>query len=68
MVTDVSVPAVWKGLTLLQPWASLIALGVKTIETRSWSTSWRGGLVIHAGKGLRDFPLGTRTTIGEFEV
>ena len=25
-----------KALTVRQPWASLIALGVKTIETRSW--------------------------------
>ena len=26
-----------KALTLHQPWASLIAHGVKTIETRSWA-------------------------------
>lgn len=39
-----------KTLTLHQPWASLIAAGVKTIETRSWSTSYRGPLAIHAGK------------------
>jgi len=38
-----------KALTLHQPWASLIALGVKTIETRSWSTPYRGRLLIHAG-------------------
>lgn len=37
-------------LTLHQPWASLIAVGVKTIETRSWSTPYRGPLAIHAGK------------------
>lgn len=35
-------------LTVRQPWASLIALGVKTIETRSWSTDYRGPLAIHA--------------------
>lgn len=39
-----------KALTIRQPWASLIALGVKTIETRSWSTSYRGPLAIHAAK------------------
>jgi len=39
-----------KALTIRQPWASLIAAGVKTIETRSWSTSYRGPLAIHAGK------------------
>ena len=38
-----------KVLTLHQPWASLVALGVKTIETRSWSTQYRGPLAIHAG-------------------
>ena len=37
-----------KVLTLHQPWASLVALGVKTIETRSWSTQYRGPLAIHA--------------------
>ncbi len=37
-----------KALTLWQPWASLVALGVKTIETRSWSTTYRGPLAIHA--------------------
>lgn len=38
-----------KALTIRQPWASLIAHGVKTIETRSWSTKYRGPLAIHAG-------------------
>lgn len=38
-----------KALTLHQPWASFVALGMKTIETRSWSTSYRGPLAIHAG-------------------
>lgn len=39
-----------KALTLWQPWASLVALGVKSIETRSWSTPYRGQLAIHAAK------------------
>lgn len=39
-----------KALTIRQPWASLIGLGVKTIETRSWTTRYRGTLAIHAGK------------------
>lgn len=37
-----------KVLTLHQPWASLIALGVKTIETRGHSTNVRGRIAIHA--------------------
>lgn len=39
-----------KTITLRQPFASLAAIGVKTIETRSWSTRYRGRLVIHAAK------------------
>ena len=39
-------------LTLVQPWATLIALGAKTIETRSWYTPYRGPLYIHAGKNV----------------
>lgn len=39
-----------KFLTIRQPWASLIAVGAKTIETRGWSTKYRGSLAIHAGK------------------
>src|SRR5260370_42620635 len=31
----------------MQPWATLIALGAKRIETRSWSTPYRGPLAIH---------------------
>lgn len=38
-----------QAITLWQPYASLIALGAKTIETRSWSTDYRGDLAIHAG-------------------
>lgn len=40
-----------KCLTLWQPWASAIALKLKTMETRSWGTRYRGLLGIHAGKG-----------------
>ncbi len=40
-----------KALTLTQPWASLVAIEAKTVETRSWKTSYRGPLAIHAAKG-----------------
>lgn len=39
-----------KALTLWQPWASLVAIGAKRVETRSWATSYRGPLAIHAAK------------------
>lgn len=41
-----------KALTLTQPWATLMALQAKRIETRSWKTPYRGELVIHAAKGF----------------
>lgn len=39
-----------KALSLKEPWASLIAAGIKRIETRSWRTGYRGPLFIHASK------------------
>ena len=39
-----------RAITLHQPWASLIALGIKSVETRSWVTGYRGQLAIHAAK------------------
>ena len=42
-----------KAITLTQPWATLVAIGAKRIETRSWSPlSYLGPLAIHAAKGL----------------
>lgn len=37
-----------RAITIMQPWASLIALGAKRYETRSWKTNYRGALAIHA--------------------
>ncbi len=41
-------------LSLYQPWASLILYGTKGNETRSWHTSYRGWVAIHAGKQRLD--------------
>ena len=44
-----------KAITLWQPWASLIAVGVKTSETRSWAAPqslWGERIAIHAAKRL----------------
>lgn len=41
-----------KALSLTQPWATLIAIGEKRIETRNWSTKHRGPVAIHAAKGF----------------
>ena len=41
-----------KVLTLKQPWATLVAEGIKQIEFRSWKTNYRGKILIHAGTGI----------------
>lgn len=38
-----------KAISIKQPWASLIAHGIKDIENRSWRTNYRGRVLIHAG-------------------
>jgi|GEM_PF-139945 len=43
-------PTNTKVLSLWQPWASLLMINAKHIETRSWGTPHRGTLVIHAAK------------------
>ncbi|MDT8758262.1 ASCH domain-containing protein [Sphingomonas psychrotolerans] len=39
-----------KAISLWQPWASAVALGWKSNETRHWSTKYRGPIAIHAAK------------------
>lgn len=39
-----------KAITVWQPWASLLVSGQKKYETRSWATSYRGPIAIHAAK------------------
>ena len=41
-----------KVLTIKQPFASLIAEGIKEYEFRTWKTKYRGELLIHAGKSI----------------
>ena len=44
-----------KALSIKQPWASLIAYGIKDIENRTWKTNFRGRIYIHAsGTGVKD--------------
>ena len=68
-----------KALSLWQPWASAMALGLKQIETRGWEPRYRGRLAIHAAKrwtaserlftqqmGLPDkLPLGEIVAVGD---
>lgn len=54
-------------LTLWQPWASFIALGLKQYETRSWDTNYRGKLLIHAASRKIDND-GIRVWLGAQEI
>ena len=46
-----------KALSIKQPWASLIAYGIKNIENRTWKTKFRGKIYIHSSAkfAFRDF-------------
>lgn len=39
-----------KAISLWQPWAHAMAIGVKRVETRHWQTKHRGDIAIHAAK------------------
>lgn len=40
-----------KAISVKQPWASLLAAGHKTVECRTWKTTYRGELLICSSKG-----------------
>jgi hypothetical protein len=41
-----------KIISIRQPWASLIVSGVKDVENRTWSTRYRGPVLIHASRAI----------------
>jgi hypothetical protein len=43
---------IMKIITIRQPWAHLIVNGRKNIENRSWRTSYRGPVLIHASLNI----------------
>jgi len=51
-----------RGISLWEPWASLVARAYKRIETRKWRTNHRGQLAIHSS--ARPF---TKRTLREAE-
>lgn len=46
-----------RAISLWQPFATAIACGSKRIETRHWSTDYRGPLAIHAAKRVHKLEL-----------
>ena len=55
----------YKAISLKQPWANLVASGEKTIETRKWSTKYRGDLVICSSQNPKIEPYGKALCIVE---
>jgi hypothetical protein len=55
-----------KALTLWQPWASMVELGEKRVETRCWSTKYRGEIAIHSAAALPPAWLGASRHSPEF--
>lgn len=54
-----------KAISLKQPWANLVASGKKSIETRRWSTKYRGDLVICSSQTPKIHPAGYALCIVE---
>lgn len=46
-----------KAISILQPFAHLVVMGEKRLETRKWETAYRGPLLIHASKGHSNIEL-----------
>jgi hypothetical protein len=42
-----------KAISIRQPWASLIVAGHKDVENRSWRTSFRGQIYVHASQTMK---------------
>lgn len=61
-------------LTVRQPWAWAIIHGGKDVENRTWPTSYRGPLLIHAGSAfepdgyetVKGLAIQTPPPVGEF--
>lgn len=56
---------VYNAISIQQPWANEIALGRKTIETRTWSVKYRGELLIASSGSPRIAPAGFAVAIAE---
>lgn len=55
-----------KAISLIQPWADLVMLGIKTIETRSWTTNFRGDLLICSSKQTSEYSGITPSALDRF--
>lgn len=51
-MTSVILQPITHAITLTQPWATLMAMGAKRIETRGRRTNYRGWIAIHSAKAF----------------
>jgi hypothetical protein len=54
-------------LSIKQPWAALVVLGLKTVEVRNWPTARRGRILIHAARVPDDRPEGWARVSSDME-
>lgn len=59
-----------RALSIMQPWAALIVSGIKPVENRTWTTRYRGPILIHAGlkldrEAMDDLARGIHPVTGE---
>jgi hypothetical protein len=54
-----------KAISIKQPWANLIASGQKTIETREWSTPYRGQILLVSSKIPKIEPAGCAVAVAD---
>ena len=56
-----------KAISVRQPWASMIANGTKTIETRTWPTKYKGDILIVSSKNpkIDNLPAGKALCVVE---
>lgn len=52
-----------KAISVKQPWANMIADGEKTIETRIWSTDYRGKILIVSAREPNIPPTGCAVAV-----
>src|ERR1017187_2262128 len=52
-----------KAISIKRPWANLIASGQKTIETREWSTPYRGQILLVSSKIPKIEPAGCAVAV-----
>jgi len=53
-MSETFVPEKIPALSVRQPWAELIILGIKNVEFRSKATTYRGPAYIYASKGMSE--------------